>query len=174
MYADQAPETQRYLGELKLWLKEEMSYQWIQGTRPQSLAFGLTDWPLGLAAWIVEKLRIWSDFNGDVESVFSKDQMLANISLYWFSGAINSSFWPYYARMHRPWPIPKGATIEVSLGYSAFPKEILRPGRALAEPVFSDIRRWTETPRRGHFAAMEQPAVLAKEVLAFARALRPA
>lgn len=174
MFADSDPETQRYLGELKHFMKEEMGYQWIQGTRPQSLAFGLTDSPLGLAAWIVEKFRTWTDCDGDVESVLSKDQMLANISLYWFTGAINSSFWPYYARMHRPWPIPKGHRIEVPTGYSAFPNEILRPGRHLAETIFGDIRRWTEMPRGGHFAALEQPAALAQEVLAFARDLRRA
>ncbi len=174
MYADSDPETQQYLGELKQFMKEEMGYQWIQGTRPQSLAFGLTDSPLGLAAWIVEKLRTWTDCAGDLESVLSKDQMLANISLYWFTGAINSSFWPYYARMHRPWPIPKGATIDVPTGYSAFPKEILRPGRRLAETIFSNIRRWTVMPRGGHFAAMEQPEALAQDVLAFVRSLRSA
>jgi microsomal epoxide hydrolase len=91
-------EEQRYLGELAAWLKEDMGYQWIQGTRPQTLAFGLNDSPAGLAAWIVEKFRAWSDCGGDVESVFSKDHLLANISLYWFTGAIGSSFWPYYAR----------------------------------------------------------------------------
>ncbi len=172
MYADDDPETQRYLSELKLFMKEEMGYQWIQGTKPQTLAFGLTDSPLGLAAWIVEKFRTWTDCNGDVESVLSKDQMLANISLYWFTEAINSSFWPYYARMHRPWPIPKEGTVDVPLGYTAFPKEILRPGRKLAKQVFTDIRRWTEMPRGGHFAALEQPEALSQEVLAFTRSLR--
>ncbi len=174
MFEDPRPETQRYLGELNHWLKEETGYQWIQGTRPQSLAFGLTDSPVGLAAWIVEKFRAWTDCDGDVESVLTKDQMLADISLYWFTGAINSSFWPYYARMHRPWPIPKGETIDVPMGYTAFPKEILRPGRHLAETLYSDIRRWTEMPRGGHFAAMEQPEALAAEILTFVRPLRPA
>ncbi|MEQ8652130.1 MAG: epoxide hydrolase [Kiloniellales bacterium] len=174
MFADEDPETKRYLGELKHWMKEETGYQWIQGTRPQTLAFALTDSPLGLAAWIVEKFHTWTDCSGDIESALDRDRMLANISLYWFTGAINSSFWPYYARMHRPWPIPKGATIEVPTGYAAFPKEILRPGRRLAETTFSDIRRWTEMPRGGHFAALEQPEALAHEVLAFARSLRTA
>ncbi|GAB5470917.1 MAG: epoxide hydrolase [Rhodospirillales bacterium] len=172
MYDDPAPETQRYLAELKHWMKEETGYQWIQGTKPQTLAYGLTDSPLGLAAWIVEKFRTWTDCDGDVESVLSKDRMLANIAFYWFTGAINSSFWPYYARLHRPWPIPPGATVDVPMGYTAFPKEILRPGRSLAEGLFSDIRRWTEMPRGGHFAAMEQPEALAGEIQAFARPLR--
>ena len=126
----------------RAWLKEETGYQWIQGTRPQTLAFGLTDSPAGLAAWIVEKFRAWSDCGGDVESAFTKDQLLANISLYWFTGAIGSSFWPYYARMHGPWPIPEGG-VSVPTGYAEFPREILRPPRSLAERTYTDIRRWT-------------------------------
>jgi len=164
----------RYLEELTFWMKDETGYQWIQGTRPQTLAFGLTDSPAGLAAWIMEKFRAWSDCGGDVESVFSKDQLLANISLYWFTGAIGSSFWPYYARMHGPWPIPEGRTIDVPSAYSEFPREILRPPRSLAERTYTDLRRWTVMPRGGHFAAMEQPALLAQEIREFFRPLRGA
>ena len=102
--------------QLDNFLKEETGYQWIQGTRPQTLAFGLTDSPAGLAAWIVEKFRAWTDCNGSPENAVSRDEMLANISLYWFTGAIGSSFWPYYARMHGPWPIPDGETVEVPDG----------------------------------------------------------
>jgi microsomal epoxide hydrolase len=136
------------------------------------LSFGLTDSPAGLAAWIVEKFRAWSDCDGDVESVFTKDQLLANISFYWFTGAIGSSFFPYYFRMHRPWPIPVGSTIGVPTGYCAFPREIIRPPRSLAAHIYTDIRRWTAMPRGGHFAAMEQPQALAEEVRAFFRPLR--
>lgn len=93
-FPDPSEEERRYLGELAHWMREETGYQWIQGTRPQTLAFGLTDSPLGLAAWIVEKFRAWSDCGGDVESAISRDRMLADISLYWFTGAIGSSFWP--------------------------------------------------------------------------------
>ena len=171
LLTDPTPEEQRFLGELKVWLKEEMGYQWIQGTRPQTLAFGLNDSPAGLAAWIVEKFRAWSDCGGDVESVFSKDHLLANIGLYWFSGAIGSSFWPYYARMHGPWPIPDGG-VQVPTGYAAFPREIVRPPRSLAEKMYTDIRRWTDMPRGGHFAAMEQPEALAREIVEFFRPLR--
>ena len=102
MLTDPTPEERKYLDELAYWLKEETGYQWIQGTRPQTLSFGLTDSPAGLAAWIIEKFRAWSDCGGDVESAFTRDQLLANISLYWFTGAIGSSFFPYYFRMHRP------------------------------------------------------------------------
>jgi microsomal epoxide hydrolase len=172
MLAEPTPEERRYLDELAHWLKEETGYQWIQGTRPQTLAFALTDSPAGLAAWIVEKFRAWSDCGGDPATVFSKDAILADIALYWFTGAIGSSFWPYYARMHGPWPIPEGATIDVPMGYAEFPREILRPPRSLAARVYTDIRRWSVMPRGGHFAAMEQPEALAEELRAFFRPLR--
>jgi hypothetical protein len=100
MVADPTSEERIYLEQLAVWLKDETGYQWIQGTRPQTLAYSLTDSPAGLAAWIIEKFRAWSDCSGDLDSVFTKDELLANIGLYWFTGAIGSSFWPYYARMH--------------------------------------------------------------------------
>ena len=170
--ADPTQEERKYFDELAHWLKEETGYQWIQGTRPQTLSFGLTDSPAGLAAWIIEKFRAWSDCDGDVESAFTRDQLLANISLYWFTGAIGSSFFPYYFRMHRPWPIPEGGRIAVPTGYCEFPHEILRAPRLLAERTYTDIRRWTVMQRGGHFAAMEQPEALAAEVQAFFRPLR--
>ncbi|WP_428484249.1 epoxide hydrolase family protein [Rhodopila sp.] len=163
---------QRYFAELAAWLKEETGYQWIQGTKPQTLAYGLTDSPAGLAAWIAEKFRTWTDCNGDPESAISRDHLLANVSLYWFTGAIGSSFWPYYARKHGQWPIPSGATVDVPMGYCAFPKEIIRPPRSVAQQMYTNIQRWTEMPRGGHFAAMEQPEALAAEIAAFFRGLR--
>jgi pimeloyl-ACP methyl ester carboxylesterase len=169
---DASEAERRYLGELQHWLSEETGYSTQQGTRPQTLAYGLTDSPVGLAAWIAEKMRAWSDCGGDVESVFGKDEILANVSLYWFTGAIGSSFWPYYARHHGPWPIPDGATVDVPMGYCEFPTEIVRPPRSLAERTFTDIRRWSVMPHGGHFAAMEQPAALAEEIRAFYRPLR--
>ncbi len=171
MLSDPTPEERRFLDQLGVWLREQVGYQWIQGTRPQTLAFGLSDSPAGLAAWIVEKFREWSDCGGDVESVFTKDQLLANISLYWFTGAIGSSFWPYYARMHGPWPIPDGG-VKVPMGYAEFPSEIRRPPRSVAAKTYADIRRWTVMPRGGHFAAMEQPEALAREIVEFFRPLR--
>ena len=138
-------EEEVYFAQLAQWLREGTGYQAIQGTRPQTLAYALTDSPAGLAAWIVDKFRAWSDCGGDVESVFSKDQLLANISLYWFTGAIGSSFWPYYARQHRPWPLP--GPVAVPTGYAEFPAEILRPPRSLAERAYADIRRWNSPTR---------------------------
>src|ERR1700712_830020 len=109
-------EEQSYLAELNRWLREETGYQWIQGTKPQTLAFALTDSPAGLAAWIVEKFRGWSDCGGDLESARGRDEFLPNLSLYGFPGAFGSSFCPYYARLHGPWPIPDGATVDVPTG----------------------------------------------------------
>ena len=161
------PEEAAYLEQLAAWLKEETGYQWIQGTRPQTLAYGLTDSPAGLAAWIVEKFRAWTDCSGVPERALTRDEMLADISLYWFSGAIGSSFWPYYARMHRPWPVPEGGKVEVPAGYVEFPKEILRPPRSLAAKTYADIRRWTVMRAGGHFAALERPQALAREIVEF-------
>lgn len=169
---DPTVEERRYLEQLNGWIREEMGYQWIQGTRPQTLAFGLTDSPVGLAAWIVEKFRAWSDCGGDLETAIPRERALANVALYWFTGAINSSFWPYYERMHAGWPIPAEASIDVPMGYAAFPREILSPPQSLAGKVYSDIRRWSEMPKGGHFAALEQPEALALEIQAFARPLR--
>lgn len=169
---DPTPDERRFIDELNHFLKEEIGYQWIQGTKPQTLAFGLSDSPAGLAAWIVEKFRSWTDNDGDPASAVPRDEMLANITLYWATGAIGSSFWPYYARMHREWPVPAGHTVDVPMGYAAFPREILRPPRSVAARMYSDIRRWTVLPRGGHFAAMEQPEVLAQEIRAFFRPLR--
>jgi len=167
-------EEQRFLDRLAHWLKEETGYQWIQGTRPTTLSFGLTDSPLGLAAWIAEKFHRWTDNDGTIESAVDRDAMLANIMLYWATGAIGSSFWPYYARMHEPWPIPEGGTITVPTGYAEFPKEILSPPRSLAERTYVDIQRWTTMSRGGHFAAMEQPEALTTEIREFFRPLRKA
>jgi microsomal epoxide hydrolase len=167
LIANPTPEEKQFLDELNEFLKEETGYQWIQGTRPQTLAFGLTDSPSGLAAWIAEKFHRWTDNNGSPEDAVSRDEMLANISLYWFTGAIGSAFWPYYSRLHRPWFLPLGETIKVPTGYAAFPREILRPPRSLAAKTYVDIRRWTVMPNGGHFAALEQPEGLAREIHAF-------
>jgi pimeloyl-ACP methyl ester carboxylesterase len=160
-----SPEESAYLEQLKHFMKEEMGYQWIQGTKPQTLAYGLADSPAGLAAWIAEKFRSWSD------EPIGRDDLLANTSLYWFTGAIGSSFWPYYARMHQGWPIPPGGTIGVPMGYAAFPKEILRPPRSLAAKTYTRIERWTSMSKGGHFASLEQPEALASEIRAFFKPL---
>ena len=100
----------------------------------------------------------------------SRDDLLANIALYWFTGAIGSSFWPYYARMHGPGR-SRGEDGRCPDGLREFPTEILRPPRSLAARTYTDIRRWTAMPRGGHFAALEQPELLAREIHEFFSAL---
>jgi len=151
--------------QLAQWAAEESGYIGIQGTKPQTLAYGLSDSPAGLAAWIAEKFRTWSD------EPIDREDLLTNVSLYWFTGAIGSSFWPYYARAHRGWPIPEGAAVGVPVGYAEFPKEILRPPRSLAEKTYTRIERWTSMKKGGHFAALEQPEALAPEIVSFFRPL---
>jgi microsomal epoxide hydrolase len=174
MLESPAPEEKKFLEELNHFLKEETGYQWIQGTKPQTLAYALSDSPLGLAAWLIEKFHTWTDCDGDLDAYLGRDVLLTCIMLYWVTGAIGSSFWPYYARMHGPWPIPEGRTVDVPMGYVEFPKEILRPPRSVAQRMYSDIRRWTKMSKGGHFAALEQPLALAQEVRAFFRELRHA
>ena len=95
--------------------------------------------------------------NKEVDGYFGRDTMLTDIMLYWVTGAIGSSFWPYYARMHSPWPIPIGKTVDVPTGYIEFPKEILTPPRSVADLFYSNIQSWTKCDVGGHFAALEQP-----------------
>ena len=163
-----------HLARLTAWSKEEAGYVSIQGTKPQTLAFGLMDSPAGLAAWLVEKFRTWSDCDGSIENAISRDHLLANIAYYWFTGSIGSSFYPYYARLKRGWPLPAKDPIDVPTGYAEFPGEINRPPRSLAEKVFSDIRQWTVMPKGGHFAALEQPELLAGDIRSFVARLRTA
>jgi microsomal epoxide hydrolase len=168
---DPTEKERRFLDEFAYWLREETGYQWIQGTRPQTLAFGLTDSPAGLAVWMVEKFRAWSDWGDDIQQTI-RDRMLANIALYWFTGAIGSSFWTHYARLHEAPFVPTGETISVPTGYAEVPREIVKPPRSAASRVFADLRRWTIMPRGGRFAALEQPDLLANDVRAFFRELR--
>ena len=169
MFNNPSPAERRYVDELQAWLKEETGYQAMQGTRPQTLAFALTDSPVGLAAWIAEKYRAWTDNDGDPRDALTMDEMLGNISLYWYTRCIGASFWPYYARAHGAWPID--GRIGAPTGYCEFPHEILRPPREAAERTFTDIRRWSVMPKGGHFAALEQPEALAGEISAFFRSL---
>jgi len=164
-------EESAYLADLDRWRTEERGYQAIQGTKPQTLAYALTDSPVGLAAWLVEKFRSWSDCGGDVERSISRDVMLTNIMLYWVTGAIGSSFWPYYAVRHGAPALARGERVEVPTAHTAFPAEIIRPPRSYAEQIYN-ITRWTPMPSGGHFAALEQPEALAEDVRAFFRDYR--
>jgi len=163
-------EQRRYEREMLSWRSEESGYSQIQGTRPQTLAYGLTDSPIGLAAWIAEKFHSWTDHPGDLRRAVDIDLLLTNITLYWVTGAINSSFWFYYDFDHRPFPI-LGEGSNTPVAHASFPAEIRHPPRAIAEQAFN-IQRWTEMPRGGHFAAIEAPDLLAGDVTCFFRSLR--
>ena len=160
-----------YLAEIGHWVATEGAYALIQGTRPQTLGYALTDSPVGLAGWIGEKFRQWSDCDGDPERCFTRDQMLTNISIYWFTGNITSSLRLYKERGLAAPQLAPGEKVRVPFGHARFPREIMRPPRDWAERIY-DVRRWTEMPRGGHFAAMEQPVLLADDVRAFFRDLR--
>jgi pimeloyl-ACP methyl ester carboxylesterase len=160
-----------YLEELRAWWDVEGGYSHEQGTKPQTLSYGLNDSPVGLAAWIIEKFRTWSDCGGDVERVFSRDWLLTNVMLYWVTETIHSSARLYYESRQQPLSLSRGNRVEPPVGVALFPKELPRPPRSLAERGLN-IVRWTEMPRGGHFAAMEQPELLAEDVRAFFRELR--
>lgn len=160
-----APE-RAYLAELGHWAATEGAYAAIQGTKPQTLGYGLTDSPVALAAWIGEKFRSWSDCGGAVETCFTRDELLTNISIYWFTGNITSSLRLYKERGLAAPQLQPGQRVPVPFGHARFPKEIMRPPREWAERLY-DVRHWTEMPRGGHFAAMEQPGLLAADIRVF-------
>jgi len=164
------PEEKVFLGNMEKFRTNETGYQWIQGTKPQTLAYGLNDSPAGLAAWIIEKFRTWSDCRGDVESRFSKDQLLTNVMVYWITQTINSSTRLYYEARHHPWRLKPGTKIEAPTAVAVFPGELVLPPRHWAERVYN-VQRWTEMPRGGHFAAMEEPKLLAEDIRAYFRDL---
>jgi hypothetical protein len=119
--AELSEEDRAYQDEIRHWQTEETGYSLIQGTRPQTPAYALTDSPTGLAAWIAEKFYVWTDhYDGDVEPPVGIDSLLTNITLYWVAGAINSSFWPYDDVRHGPWPIPLTRS-STPTAYASFP-----------------------------------------------------
>jgi microsomal epoxide hydrolase len=166
-----APEEMQGLADMGEFQKKETGYQQIQGTKPQTLGLALNDSPAGLAGWIVEKFRTWSDCGGDVEKRFSKDELLTNIMIYWVTQTINSSIRLYCETMRAGRFAPAGKKIEVPTGCSIFPKEIIRPPRRWAEAQYN-VQQWTVHESGGHFAALEEPAVLVEDLRSFFRKLR--
>jgi microsomal epoxide hydrolase len=159
------------LMEAQQFLKEETGYQRIQGTKPQTLSYALNDSPTGLAAWIVEKFRTWSDCGGDVEKRFSKDELLTNIMLYWVPETANSSCRLYCETMRAAKFPPTDFRVEVPTACAIFPHELIRPPRAWVDRLYN-VARWTAMPAGGHFAAMEEPELLVEDIRAFFRGLR--
>ena len=156
------------------YMRNETGYQAIQGTKPQTLGYGLADSPAGVAAWIVEKFHGWSDLpqgaDGDLDDNFSKDDLLTNISIYWFTGTITSSTRIYYENRNVPAEKPI-EYIDVPTGAAIFPAEIYMAPRAWVEAAY-DLRHWTVMPRGGHFAALEQPELYLNDLREFFRLLR--
>jgi len=162
-------EEKRALAGLKHYVDLDSGYSKQQSTRPQTLGYGLTDSPAGQAAWILEKFWAWTDCNGHPEDIFSKDELLDNVMLYWVTASATSSarlYWESFGK-RRPTPV-----VNVPTGVAVFPKEIITPVRRWMEPNFTNITHWSEMDKGGHFAAFEQPELFVREVRAFFRTLR--
>lgn len=166
--ADLAREELDYKRSAQQWIAQEGAYMSIQSTKPQTLTYGLTDSPVGLAGWIIEKFHAWSDCRGDLEQSFSKDELLTNIMLYWVTNTSGSSTRIYYENMNS---LPPMGQIGVPTGIALFPADILLPPKGWAERHLN-ITRWTLMPRGGHFTAMEAPEPLAEDIRAFYRPFR--
>lgn len=156
----------------KAWQEKEAGYQKIQGTKPETLAYGLNDSPVGLLGWIIEKFHGWSDNDGNIEHTFTKDDLLTNVMIYWVTQTISSSIRLYYETMHNP-ALPAPTHVKLPTGFAIFPKDITPAPREFAERFFN-VQRWQEMPRGGHFAALEEPGLLVSELREFFRLLRPA
>jgi epoxide hydrolase len=156
------------------YMLNEVAYQQIQGTKPQSLGVGLNDSPAGLAAWITEKFHGWTDMpqgaDGDLDEHISKDELLTNISIYWFTETITSSTRIYYENRNTAAEKPMGY-IDVPTGAAVFPAEIFITPKSWVDAAY-DLRRYTLMPKGGHFAAVEQPQLYLGELNAFFRLLR--
>ncbi len=162
-------EEREFLRATDAWDAAERGYSHEQQTRPLTLAQGLSDSPSGLLAWILEKYRAWSDCDGDVAGRFGDDFLLTQASLYWFTNAISDSFRPYYER-HQGF-VPPVRRVDVPTAVALFPADIGRPQpRSWAERTYR-VERYTVMPRGGHFAAYEEPRLLADDITAFFRSL---
>ena len=156
--------------------QDGMGWQKIQSTRPQTLAYGLTDSPVGQLAWIAEKFKEWTDSTDSPEDAISRDDLLTNVTIYWLTATAGASAQLYYESTHLdadffrtwggPWPL------SMPVGVAVFPKDAVRPIRSWAEKILPTLTHWTEFSRGGHFPAMEQPVLLVEDIRTFARTLR--
>ncbi len=171
----QTPEEKEWQERFKKEQRIEDGYRTQQATKPQTLSYAMMDSPVGVAAWIIEKMRGWSDIdNGDIESVYSKDILLSNIMIYLVTKTFNTASWIYYGRREEGGRIlPKEhLPLKVPTAVALFPKEYLEwAPRSYVERIYN-IQRWTEMPKGGHFAALEQPELLVKDIRNFARSLK--
>jgi microsomal epoxide hydrolase len=150
-------------------------YRTQQATKPQTLSYGMMDSPVGVAAWILEKIYFWSDLrDNNIESVYSKDTLLANIMVYVVTKTFNTASWIYYGRREEGGRFfPKEfKKIKIPTGIAIFPAEMSEwPPKSYVDRIFN-IKQWTEMPCGGHFAAMEQPDLLVNDIIKFSRTLR--
>ena len=150
-------------------------YRTQQATKPQTLSYAMMDSPVGVAAWLIEKFNAWSDTDGNnIESAHSKEDLLTNIMIYLVTGTFNTASWIYYGRREEGGRLlsEKDERVEVPTAAALFPAEMLAwPPRTYVERLYN-IKRWTEMPRGGHFAAMEQPELMIEDIRAFAQTLR--
>jgi epoxide hydrolase len=166
--ADLTPTEQKALDDLGLHTTQGTGYSTQQSTRPQTLGYGLTDSPAGQCAWIAEKFWAWTDNDGRPEDAVTRDELLDNISVYWFTGTAASS-----ARLYWESFGPRtSVAIEVPSGISIFPREILRPSRRWCERRYTDLRWYEELDRGGHFGAFEEPDLFVDQVRGFFRLVR--
>ncbi len=164
------PEEARALKGLKYYADWDSGYSKQQSTRPQTLGYALTDSPSGQAAWILEKFWAWTDCDGHPENIFTRDELLDNVMLYWVTASAASSarlYWESFGPKRRT-----AHTVKVPTGVAVFPKEIVTPVRKWMEAGFANITHWSEMPRGGHFAAFEQPDLFVREVRDFFRKIR--
>lgn len=153
----------------------DSGYSRQQGTRPQTIGYALTDSPVALCAWIIEKFWAWTDHDGDLETVLRREELLDNLMLYWLpaTGASGARlYWESIRQVNRWIAGDVDDTVDVPTGCTIFPKELQRPSRRWAERRFLDIRYWNEPDKGGHFAAFEQPAIFVDEVRSFFRLVR--
>jgi pimeloyl-ACP methyl ester carboxylesterase len=158
-----------YLRHNRQWWQVEGGYKAIQSTRPQTLGYGLHDSPAGLAAWIIEKWRSWSDSGGDLEAHLSRDFLLDTLTVYWVTGTITSSIRDYFDNRWHPVTIGPDHRVRVPTGIAMFSHEHApegEPPREWPERLY-DVRRFTVMPRGGHFAAVEEPDLVASDITGF-------
>ena len=163
------------LAELRAAAAHESGYSAEQSTKPQTVGYGLVDSPAGLAAWIGEKFWSWTDHDGSLDAVVSRDDLLDDLMLYWLPGTAASSarlYWESFAQVSDWFTSAVTDTVDVPTGCTVFPHEVPHPSRRWAAKRYTDIRHWSEPARGGHFAALEQPATFVDEVRAFFRLVR--
>ena len=170
-FAQVSPDELEALSRSQARMIKGTGYQAIQGSKPQTLGYGLTDSPVGLAAWISEKFQHWTDPNVPFEQSISMDELLTNILLYWVSGNITASTRLYYESAHSNANLFEGGRILTPTGHAVFPGELYLPPRAWAEMLYN-IQHWAIQPKGGHFAALEVPELLATDLRTFFRPYR--